>query len=143
MCVTSVLCGPRVDLWPFYGFLCKRFSLCRAKTVLNGRENSFFPYFGTLSDNADVRRCSYFELGLLVFSEGSSVQNFGHIVNCIVCSSLAAARVGRKVPSLKGLSHSPENLVKDFFFKRVSLNSTVILAYSRLYDIKIYRRRLA
>ena len=23
MCVTSLLCGPRVDLWPFYGFLCK------------------------------------------------------------------------------------------------------------------------
>ena len=27
MCVTSLLCGPRADLWPFYGFLCKRFSL--------------------------------------------------------------------------------------------------------------------
>ena len=27
MCVTSLLCGPRVDLWPFYGLLCKRFSL--------------------------------------------------------------------------------------------------------------------
>ena len=27
MCVTSFLCGPRADLWPFYGFLCKRFSL--------------------------------------------------------------------------------------------------------------------
>ena len=26
MCVTSFLCGPRADLWPFYGFLCKRFS---------------------------------------------------------------------------------------------------------------------
>ena len=23
MCVTSLLGGPRVDLWPFYGFLCK------------------------------------------------------------------------------------------------------------------------
>ena len=22
MCVTSLLCGPRADLWPFYGFLC-------------------------------------------------------------------------------------------------------------------------
>ena len=22
MCVTSLLCGPRVDLWPFYRFLC-------------------------------------------------------------------------------------------------------------------------
>ena len=27
MCVTSLLYGPRADLWPFYGFLCKRFSL--------------------------------------------------------------------------------------------------------------------
>ena len=27
MCVTSLLCGPRADLSPFYGFLCKRFSL--------------------------------------------------------------------------------------------------------------------
>jgi len=26
-CVTSLLCGPRADLWPFYGFLCKRFFL--------------------------------------------------------------------------------------------------------------------
>ena len=27
MSVTSLLCGPRADLRPFYGFLCKRFSL--------------------------------------------------------------------------------------------------------------------
>ena len=27
MCVTSLLCGPRAELWPFYGFLCKRVSL--------------------------------------------------------------------------------------------------------------------
>ena len=27
MCVTSLLCGPRANLWPFYGFLGKRFSL--------------------------------------------------------------------------------------------------------------------
>ena len=27
MCVTSLLCGPRADLWPFYEFLCQRFSL--------------------------------------------------------------------------------------------------------------------
>ena len=37
MCVTSLLCGPRADLWSFYGFLCKRFSqfkpLYREKTV--------------------------------------------------------------------------------------------------------------
>ena len=28
MRVTSLPCGPPADLWPFYGFLCKRFSLC-------------------------------------------------------------------------------------------------------------------
>ena len=44
MCVTSLLCGPRVDLWPFYELLCKRFPLCRAKTVLNSRENRFFSH---------------------------------------------------------------------------------------------------
>ena len=27
MCVTSLLCSPRADLWSFYGLLCKRFSL--------------------------------------------------------------------------------------------------------------------
>ena len=27
MCVTSLLCGPRADLWPFYGFLFEWFSL--------------------------------------------------------------------------------------------------------------------
>ena len=27
MCVTSLLCGPQADLWPFYGFLCRWFSL--------------------------------------------------------------------------------------------------------------------
>ena len=26
-CVTSLLCGPWADLWPFYGLYCKRFSL--------------------------------------------------------------------------------------------------------------------
>ena len=27
MCVSSLLCGPRANLFPFYGFLYKRFSL--------------------------------------------------------------------------------------------------------------------
>ena len=34
MCVTSLLCGPRADLLPFYGFLCKRLSLCIKKTFI-------------------------------------------------------------------------------------------------------------
>ena len=25
MCVTSLLCSPRADLWPFYGLLCNGF----------------------------------------------------------------------------------------------------------------------
>ena len=50
MCVTSLPCGPRADLWPFYRFLCKRFFL---------------------RNNDDVRRCSYFELGLPVVSRTS------------------------------------------------------------------------
>ena len=30
MCVTSLLCGPWADLWPFYGLYCKRFlSICK------------------------------------------------------------------------------------------------------------------
>ena len=42
VCVTSLLCGPRADLWPFYGFLCKRFSLFTKKTE---RKDRFFsPY---------------------------------------------------------------------------------------------------
>ena len=27
MCVGSLRCGSRADFWPFYGLLCKRFSL--------------------------------------------------------------------------------------------------------------------
>ena len=28
MCVTSLLCGPLANLWPYYGLYDKRFSLC-------------------------------------------------------------------------------------------------------------------
>ena len=38
MCVTSLLCGPRADLWPFYGFLRKRFSLYIKVNLLNVTE---------------------------------------------------------------------------------------------------------
>ena len=31
-CVTSLLCGPRVDLWPFMGFYVKGFLLYRENT---------------------------------------------------------------------------------------------------------------
>ena len=27
ICAMSLLCGPRADLWPIYGFLCERFTL--------------------------------------------------------------------------------------------------------------------
>ena len=33
MCVTSLLSGPRAYLWPFYGFLCKRFSLSQGVSI--------------------------------------------------------------------------------------------------------------
>ena len=48
MCVTSLLCGQRADLWPFYGFLSKRFSL-------------YIKVYG-LRTNTDA----YFKLGLPV-----------------------------------------------------------------------------
>ena len=51
MCVTSLLCGPWADLWPFYGLYCKRFSL---------------------SIKGVTAVCSYFELnGLPVVSKWS------------------------------------------------------------------------
>ena len=74
MCVTSLLCGPRADLWPFYGFLCKRFSLY-IKVYLNSfifvgyRNDRFFPRTNPYILNVtQQRRCSYFELGLPVVS---------------------------------------------------------------------------
>ena len=69
MCVTSLLCGPRADLWPFYGFLCKRFSLYIKVNVyiernpfifVGYRNDRYFPIqiltFRMLRNNADVRR---------------------------------------------------------------------------------------
>ena len=54
MCVTSLLCGPWADLWPFYGL----YSLTVTETI------GFFPIqiliFPVLRNNADVRRCSLF-----------------------------------------------------------------------------------
>ena len=41
MCVTSLLCGSQADLWPFYGFLCKRFSLCILKSFLHIERKPF------------------------------------------------------------------------------------------------------
>ena len=62
MCVTSLLCGPWADLWPFYGL----YSLTVTETI------GFFPYkslyflcYATLPMFADAH---YFELGLPVVS---------------------------------------------------------------------------
>ena len=49
MCVTSLLCGPRADLWPFHGFLCKRFSL-----YINLYIERQILIFGMLRNNADA-----------------------------------------------------------------------------------------
>ena len=94
ICVTSLLCSPRVDLWPFYGrftgfyvngFLsCKTRGLHRRDVTLilskvscfywnpfifvGYRNDFFFPIqiliFRMLRNNAEPCRCSYFELGL-------------------------------------------------------------------------------
>ena len=48
MCVTSLLCGPRTDLWPFYGFLYKRFSLY-IKVSTWGRGDSAYERSGDAS----------------------------------------------------------------------------------------------
>ena len=69
MCVTSLLWGPQTDLWPLYGFLCKRFSLCLRADVsyflcCTSARRQFS--LCTKVNNADARRCSYFELGLPV-----------------------------------------------------------------------------
>ena len=65
MCVTSLLCGSWADLWPFYGLYC---SFSKVTETIG-----FFPIqiliFRILRNNVDVRRCSYFELGLPVEGE--------------------------------------------------------------------------
>ena len=56
MRVTTLLCGPWDNLWPFYETV---FSLYILYTN---------PYIRMLRNNADARRCSYFELGLPVIT---------------------------------------------------------------------------
>ena len=71
MCVTSLLCGPRVDLWPFYGFLCKRFSLYinvyRGSVMLKRR-----PCRLQTADCADRADCSDWVLFFLLVPQFSS-----------------------------------------------------------------------
>ena len=94
MCVTSLLCGPRANLWPFYGFLCKRFSLyikthksacgphgrdvthilskvscflLKSFLFVGYRNDRFFSHTNPYILNVTQQcRCSYFELGLPV-----------------------------------------------------------------------------
>ena len=91
MCYIS-LGGPWADLCPFYGLYCKRLSLYikvygkplyREKTVfikthktfifVGYGNDCFFPIqillFRMFRNNADVRQCSYFELGLPVLKK--------------------------------------------------------------------------
>ena len=71
MCVTSLLCGPRVDLWPFYGFLCKRFSLYikvyQGSVMLKRR-----PCRLQTADCADRADCSDWVLFFLLVPQFSS-----------------------------------------------------------------------
>ena len=51
MCVTSFLCGPRADLWTFYAFLCKRFSLY---IKVNLHKSLHFECYATMPMLADA-----------------------------------------------------------------------------------------
>ena len=48
MCVTSLLCGPWADLWPFNGLYCKRFSLYVKVPVFFGVNSWFSRFFWLL-----------------------------------------------------------------------------------------------
>ena len=50
----SILCSPRPDLWPFYGFLCKRFSLYIYDTELNEKLNYDHPSFNSSLSSSHV-----------------------------------------------------------------------------------------
>ena len=58
MCVTSLLCGPQADLWPFYGFLCFYFKR-------PGRPHSFFLDRGSAAKTLITQ---YRQLRRLLFS---------------------------------------------------------------------------
>ena len=45
MCVTSLLCCPWADLWPFYGLYCKRFSLSLYAVRRSHGKDSLYPVF--------------------------------------------------------------------------------------------------
>ena len=57
MCGTSLLCGPQADLWPFYGFLCKRGgrqSLALVVFLLCQREQETQVVSLSVNGNADL-----------------------------------------------------------------------------------------
>ena len=66
MCVTSLLCGPRANLWPFYGFLWKRFSLYEglprlgtpAKLCIDVNESKRLSLIPSVS-NLSLKPCRY------------------------------------------------------------------------------------
>ena len=75
MCVTSLLCGPRADLWPFYWFLCKRFSLY-IKTFI-GFNDRFFSHTNPYILNVTQQcRCSL----MLIFRAWATCSEIGKIL---------------------------------------------------------------
>ena len=48
MCLKSLLCGPRADLWPFYELYRKRFSLYIYGRFMGFYVNGFLSFYGVL-----------------------------------------------------------------------------------------------
>ena len=45
MCLKSLLCGPRANLWPFYELYCKRFSLYIYGRFMGFYVNGFLSFY--------------------------------------------------------------------------------------------------
>ena len=68
MCVTSLLCSPRADLWPFYGFYVNGFfSIYKVYVIYR------VPVIYRLQKREC--RCSYFELGATCGGAGPVTQS--------------------------------------------------------------------
>ena len=100
MCVMSLLCSPRVDLWPFYGFYVNGFLSYKTRGLhrrdvthilskvscfylnpfifVGYRNDRFFPHSNPYTSNVtQQRQCSYFELGLACSKRSDSGERCG------------------------------------------------------------------
>ena len=102
------------------------FFLFRFSTSLSPRSCAFVSPLAGFTENSDRKKPPVPGKMTLIFS----VQNFGQIVNCIFCSSIAAARVGRKVASLKGFKSFSLKPNEGFFCQTNAFEFAAILIYS-------------